>query len=220
MNVNYSCGIAAAKCYFGEKVVNEGNYTLIPNAIEVEKFVFNKEVRDRIRKEYHLDGLHVVGHVGRFMAQKNHVFILKVFAELAKADNQAHLVLLGDGELLEAAKQKVIDLGLPKGKMVLYISSFTQVGLKKREIRRLRKILGQGYIDRIPRGLRSRKRTLEWLDKLLELNEDCYVVYRPHPGENIDEELKKRIKEGRFFIIQDYSVIQWILIADKVYTWI
>lgn len=112
MNVNYSCGIAAAKCYFGEKIVEEGKYTFIPNAIEVGKFTFNNETRARIRKEYRLDGLHVVGHVGRFMPQKNHEFILKVFVELTKVDNKVHLVLLGDGELLEATKQLAIKMGI------------------------------------------------------------------------------------------------------------
>lgn len=112
MNVNYSCGIAAAKCYFGDKVVNEGNYTLIPNAIEVERFVFNQETRNKIRKENGLEKKHVIGHVGRFMAQKNHSFLLDVFAELVSKDVDTYLVLLGDGELMDQMKEKAKKLGI------------------------------------------------------------------------------------------------------------
>lgn len=46
------------------------------------------------------------------MAQKNHTFLLDVFAEVLKIDSQAHLVLLGDGELMDEIKRKTADLGI------------------------------------------------------------------------------------------------------------
>ena len=54
----------------------------------------------------------MIGHVGRFMAQKNHMFLLDVFAEVHKLDEKAQLVLLGDGELMESVKQKAAQLNL------------------------------------------------------------------------------------------------------------
>lgn len=48
------------------------------------------------------------------MAQKNHMFLLDVFAEVHKLDEKAQLVLLGDGELMEAVKQKAEKLSLEK----------------------------------------------------------------------------------------------------------
>lgn len=112
------------------------------------------------------------------------------------------------------------EYSLPKGRMILYISSFTQVGMKEREIEELRKKLGDEFIESLKNRSRTRKVTLEWLDILLEMDPECYVVYRPHPGENLDDELERRIQTGRFFVIRDYSVGQWINIADKIYTWI
>lgn len=112
MNRHYTCGVEAAKCYFGEKTVKSGDYEFIPNAIETRRFLFNSEVREKIRKEYHLQDKHVLGHVGRFMKQKNHVFLLDVFKELAEKDDSACLVCLGDGELLETIKQKTTTLGI------------------------------------------------------------------------------------------------------------
>ena len=112
MNKHFTCGIAAAKCYFGEKVVAADDYELIPNAIEVERFIYNEKTREKIRTENGLNGKRVIGHVGRFMPQKNHSFLLDVFAALHKKDNNTQLVLLGDGELMDAMKEKTRNLGI------------------------------------------------------------------------------------------------------------
>lgn len=112
MNIHYTCGIEAAKCYFGKNAVAKGDYTLIPNAIEVERFVFNEETRNRIRTQYGLEDKHVIGHVGRFMKQKNHTFLLDVFAAYSKNDKAAYLILLGDGELMDEMKAKAEQLNI------------------------------------------------------------------------------------------------------------
>jgi len=112
MNQRFTCGIAAANCYFGRKVVESGGCELIPNAIEVERFRFNEAARTRMRKENGLNGKHVIGHAGRFMAQKNHAYLLEVFSNYCKHDQAAHLVLLGDGELMDKMKAKARKLGI------------------------------------------------------------------------------------------------------------
>jgi glycosyltransferase EpsF len=50
----------------------------------------------------------IIGHVGRFAALKNHKFILEIFNSLRYKINNAHLVLIGDGELQLDVK-KLID---------------------------------------------------------------------------------------------------------------
>lgn len=112
INYNFTCGIAAAECYFGKNIVEKNEYELIPNAIEVERFTFNTDIREKLREQYNLHGKHVIGHVGRFMTQKNHAFLLDVFKQLLEKDGQAFLVLLGDGELMETMKTKVKEFGM------------------------------------------------------------------------------------------------------------
>lgn len=112
MTHHFTCGKAAAEFYFGKKVVDNGEYELIPNAIEVEKFIYNPQVREDMRKKYDLSDKHVIGHVGRFMTQKNHEFLIDLFAEYCKQDKMAFLVLLGDGELMDNMKEKVAQLGI------------------------------------------------------------------------------------------------------------
>lgn len=111
-NKYFTCGDAAAKCYFDDKIFSNHEYRFVPNAIEVERFAFNKETRNNIRKKFNLEDKHIVGHVGRFMSQKNHSFLIDIFAELVKLDSKTHLVLLGDGELMDSIKQKVDKLGI------------------------------------------------------------------------------------------------------------
>ncbi len=54
----------------------------------------------------------VVGHVGRFMEQKNHGFLIRIAAELAKREPNLHVLLVGDGPLRESAQKQVADAGL------------------------------------------------------------------------------------------------------------
>lgn len=112
MNRHFTCGVAAAECYFGRAVVEQGDYELIPNAIEVDRFLFDEDTRGRIRRMYDLKDKHVIGHVGRFMAQKNHAFLLELFAEYSKYDAKGRLVLLGDGELMNEMRQRAEKLGI------------------------------------------------------------------------------------------------------------
>jgi glycosyltransferase involved in cell wall biosynthesis len=85
---------------------------IIHNAINVKKFSFNAIARDKIRKEFSLENKFVIGHVGRFHEQKNHVFLIDVFAEAYKLDKNAILLLVGDGELKGDIEKKVKKLGL------------------------------------------------------------------------------------------------------------
>lgn len=121
INQNYTCGEAAAVYYFGQKAVDAGKYELIPNAIEVERFVYSEAKRVAIRSDYNLQGKKVIGHVGRFMAQKNHSFLLKVFEHIHKLDSNTVLVLLGDGELMEYTKELAKNLEIDQA--VLFVGN-------------------------------------------------------------------------------------------------
>lgn len=102
----------AAEYTFGKNSVKNGKVTLLHNAICVDDFLFSEENRKKHRDELNLDGKFVIGHIGRFSAQKNHSFLLDIFSEICKLDNTAHLVLVGKGELEEQIKEKAKTLGI------------------------------------------------------------------------------------------------------------
>lgn len=55
---------------------------------------------------------YVIGHAGRMMEQKNHRFLIEIFAELARREPKVHLLLVGDGPLRGAIEQQVRDANL------------------------------------------------------------------------------------------------------------
>ncbi len=66
----------------------------------------------------------------------------------------------------------------------------------------------------------SRKILLDWFEKILSENDDDVIIYRPHPEEKksrILEDLSRR--QSRFIVISEQSVKQWILVCDKIYSW-
>ncbi len=108
----FACSEYAGVWMFGEKTFQKGKITIINNAIDMEKFKFNDEIRQKIRNELNLNNKHVIGHVGRFMTQKNHKFLLDIFLKVQKEREDAILLLLGDGPLIEEIKDIVKSLKL------------------------------------------------------------------------------------------------------------
>lgn len=85
---------------------------LIYNAIDDSKFSFSLEIRKKVRAEQGCGNKTVVGFVGRFMLQKNPVFMIQVFAEFLKKQPNSELWIVGEGELKEAMHQEVERLGI------------------------------------------------------------------------------------------------------------
>lgn len=111
-NYYWGCGVEAIKFYFGDKIIKENNYMVLHNAIDVDKFIYNEEIRNKLRDKMNLQDKFVIGHVGRFMEQKNHEFILDLFRVILKENPNSVLILLGDGELQEKMKEKAKALGI------------------------------------------------------------------------------------------------------------
>lgn len=111
-NHYWACSKLAGEWMYGKSFVDKGKVTIIRNAIDLDKFKFNQAKRNELRNQFGLEGKFVLGHVGRFMKQKNHKFLIDVFDELQKCYPNSVLVLVGDGPLKEEIKNKVNSLGL------------------------------------------------------------------------------------------------------------
>ncbi len=94
-----ACSRYAGEWLFGKRAVRENKVTIFNNAIDLERFRFNPSIRESVRRELGLEGKFVIGHVGRFCIQKNHDFLIDVFAEVYRQRNDAVLVLVENGEL-------------------------------------------------------------------------------------------------------------------------
>ena len=107
----WSCGRDAGIYYYGEKRWNASGF-ILHNAIDLSRFGFRQEERERLRQLYGLEKNFVIGHVGRFNVQKNHSRLLDIFAEIAKAAPDARLALIGTGELEQDVKEKARTMGI------------------------------------------------------------------------------------------------------------
>ena len=92
--------------FFGNKPAE-----MIYNAIDTDRFAFNKEVRDRIRKDLNIENKQVYGFAGRISYEKNPLFLMDVFKEIQKEIRSCFLVC-GDGDLMEETKARAHENGL------------------------------------------------------------------------------------------------------------
>lgn len=97
---------------------------LVKNGIDTRRFQFDETVRREMRERYGLQDALVIGHIGRLCPQKNHSFLIQIFAELRKLRKDARLVLIGQGELERELMDQVERLELQD--RILYIPVTSQ----------------------------------------------------------------------------------------------
>ncbi|MDD3241995.1 MAG: glycosyltransferase [Bacilli bacterium] len=102
-NLLLACSKEAGKALFENR-----SFRIINNAIDIEKFSFSKEIRNKIRNKYNInDNEILIGHIGRFDTPKNHKFIIEIFNDLVKENNNYKLMLVGDGNKFNEIKELV-----------------------------------------------------------------------------------------------------------------
>jgi glycosyltransferase involved in cell wall biosynthesis len=80
VDVKFAPSDLAAKYTFGNKAYESGKVKILHNAVDLEIFSYKADGRKKLRDEFGVsDNTVVVGHVGRFMTQKNHLFLLDIF---------------------------------------------------------------------------------------------------------------------------------------------
>lgn len=111
----FACGEDAGRYLFGDKAVKTGKVTILPNAIDFEKYHSNPALRDEMRKKLGLEeNTMAIGHVGRFFTQKNHKFLIEIFRDYHRRNPASILLLFGDGELRKEIESQVESCGLVK----------------------------------------------------------------------------------------------------------
>lgn len=110
----YPTDLAACGTYAGEWLFGKGaDFTVFPNAVELGSFAFDPSVREVVRRELGVpEGALAIGHLGRFVTQKNHSFLLRAFAGAREGRPDAVLLLAGEGPLLGEAESLAGSLGL------------------------------------------------------------------------------------------------------------
>jgi glycosyltransferase involved in cell wall biosynthesis len=107
-----SCSVAAMESYCGTAWSRDPRRRVLYYGIDLDPF--EEEVDGgRIRASLGLPAdAFVVGHVGRFDAQKNHGFIIDVAAATIAREPRTRLLLVGDGRLRPAIERLARERGI------------------------------------------------------------------------------------------------------------
>jgi len=110
--VGLSCSDRAAAALFGEAWMDDRRWETMPYGIDLAPFRSSVDLGD-VRRELAIPpDAWVIGHVGRFVEQKNHRFLAEVAIELLKREPRAFLLLVGDGPLRPSIEQQVNGAGI------------------------------------------------------------------------------------------------------------
>lgn len=111
-----ACGVEAAKWNYGSRI---DNCVVLKNAIDIESYKYNEDLRRLYRDKYQLGDKLVIGSVGRLSFPKNHKFMLNVFKEFLELNPNSVLLLAGCGELEEEIKEQIKALEIEESVMMI-----------------------------------------------------------------------------------------------------
>ena len=113
VDVRFAPSDLAAKYTFGKRAYENGDVAILHNGVDLNVFRYDAEAGKKVRDEFGINQeVKVIGHIGRFMKQKNHEFLIDVFAQIHKLDKDACLLLVGSGEMEQQIRDKVEKNGL------------------------------------------------------------------------------------------------------------
>lgn len=108
-NVRFAPSTEAAEYTFGRNCIINRKARLVHNGVDLNFYRFNRESRNKVREEFGIaDEEIVIGHIGRFNTQKNHLMLVDIFNEFQKSHSNSKLLLVGIGTLQESIRKKVI----------------------------------------------------------------------------------------------------------------
>lgn len=105
-----SCGETCGIWQFGKDLYNRGKIAVFKSVVNTDKYKFAPDLRKSTRDKYHLSDNMVIGHIARFTAQKNSLFLIDIFHQIYEMEPKAKLLLIGDGDLKDAMMAKIHQL--------------------------------------------------------------------------------------------------------------
>ena len=94
----------------GSTLFKDKSFKVLNNAMDLKKFKYDGKFRVEERDKLCINNKYVIGVVARFEEQKNPFFVIDIFNELIKYDNNCILIWAGDGSL----RKKVMDYAFKK----------------------------------------------------------------------------------------------------------
>lgn len=111
-NVDFPCMCSrkSGVWFYGEDYIQTHHVHYVKNGVDISKYRFDKNIRERYRIDLGLTNELAVFHAGRLTVVKNQKRILSIFADLLRAGINAKLFIAGDGELREDLEKQAKNL--------------------------------------------------------------------------------------------------------------
>jgi glycosyltransferase involved in cell wall biosynthesis len=106
------CSAEAIESRYGKKIARSGKSHVLPNALDLDGYVDVEKFREQTKNGLGLTAATIYGHVGRFVPEKNHEFLIDVFNRIHKEDPNTQLLLVGQGPLEDEVRKQVDVRGL------------------------------------------------------------------------------------------------------------
>lgn len=103
----FACSEKAGYWMYGKRT-----FKVIHNAIDIRRYEYKQELSKKIRDEFGLEKRRVYGNIANFIASKNHYYLLKIYKEIAKLDENAKFFCVGEGSLRPEIERMIKSLGL------------------------------------------------------------------------------------------------------------
>lgn len=108
----FACSEGAKHWFYPQKLIESGKVQVLANAVDAQRFRFNREKRAAIRQELHLEGKCAVVCVARFRPEKNQMFLIEVLRQMVKQHPEVVFVFAGEGPCQEAVQKKAAEYHL------------------------------------------------------------------------------------------------------------
>ena len=106
-----ACSIDAGKFMFNS--FKNSNFKVLNNGIEISNYVFSISKRREIRNKLKLNEDDVlIGNIGRFVEQKNHKDLIRIFSKLTETKSNFKLLIIGKGQLKKQIIKMAIDMNV------------------------------------------------------------------------------------------------------------
>lgn len=104
--------IDCGKWQFGEKTYKNGKVNIFKTVINATENAYIPSLREPTRTKFGWNNNVVYGFIGRYVSQKNPLFLIDIFNQIAKKQDNAILVMIGFGNLESDMMKRVDEYGL------------------------------------------------------------------------------------------------------------
>lgn len=109
----------------GMYLYKKNNFKTVSPGIDAKKFIPNPIERNEMKAKLLINQKKIIGFVGRLVEVKNPIFVLEVFSEIVKIQDNVCLIIVGDGLLLDEMKAFTVKQGIQN--KVLFIGESNEV---------------------------------------------------------------------------------------------